>query len=174
MKSLDKLTNMAILLVCIVVIADMIYRDMSSAPLRAPTSTARLEPFRRGEAFPRMTGLRQESGKSSLLLVVKSSCKYCKDSIPFYQRLVNEIRSTNAAVQLVGLCLESDTACANYFSETQVPVDVTLGAPNGLPRIQRTPTIVMLDPNGNVAEIWVGALGEDGQKAVLTAITKRS
>jgi hypothetical protein len=174
--SLDKLTNVAILGLCIVIAGDLVYRDVirPHAAATAQAGPARPVPLKAGEAFPKLAGLKQEPGKPSLLLVVRSGCKYCTESVPFYKELVREVRASKIPVQLIGVCLESDKACADYFSQTQVAVDATIGAPNGLEKIQGTPTIVMLDPSGKVAETWVGALNPDRQKAVIAALSKRS
>jgi hypothetical protein len=172
--SLDKLTNVAILGLCIVVAGDLVYRDVIRPEAVAQAGPARPVPLKAGEAFPKLAGLQQEPGKSSLLLVVRSGCKYCAESVPFYQELVREVRSSKIPVQLVGVCLESEKACADYFAQIKVAVDATIGAPRGLEKIQGTPTIVMLDPSGKVAETWVGALNPDREKAVIAAVSKRS
>jgi hypothetical protein len=172
MKLLDRLTSIAILLLCTAVGADLIYRDFIHPAAAVQAAGARPQPFKAGETFPSLAGLKHEDGKSSLLLVVRSTCRFCKDSVPFYQALVQQVHDAKAPVQVVGVCLESDKACHDYFAQTGVPVDVTIGAPNGLERIEGTPTIVMLDPRGKVTGTWVGALQEDRQKAVLAAATK--
>jgi len=174
--SLEKLTNVAILGLCVVVAGDLVYRDVLRPQQAAAQGAARPNPtpFKPGEAFPQLTGLQQQPGRSSLLLVVRSGCKYCTESVPFYQNLVKEVRLSKMPVQLIGVCLESDKACADYFAQTKVAVDATIGAPRGLEKIQGTPTLVMLDPSGKVAETWVGALNPEGQKAVLAALSKRS
>jgi hypothetical protein len=174
MKLLDRLTNIAILLLCVAVGGDVIYKDVIGANRTTAAAAARPQPFKAGEMFPRLIGYEPEAGKSALLLVVRSGCHFCKESVPFYQDLARTVRSTNAPLQLVGVCLESSKACADYFAQTQVAVDVTVGAATGLEKIQGTPTLIMLDPAGKVARTWVGALKEDGQKDVIAALPRRS
>ena len=170
--SWDKATNLAMVLACLAVVGDIAYRDLG--PGHAAVAARRPPELKPGDAFPSIAGFQQESGKAALLLVVRSSCGFCNQSIPFYQHLVQEAREKHAGLQLVGVCLESSEACAEYFKTNKVGVDVTIGAPTGLPKIAGTPTIVMLDPKGRVKSVWVGALPPDGQQDVLKALFRQA
>ncbi len=174
MSLLDKAANVAIVVVCAAIAGDIALRHFRPQPAQAQ-GPQRPPEYKPGEVFPAIDGFRQEPGKSALLLFVRSTCRYCADSVPFYQELVKEVRASKAQVQVVGVCLEPGDKCAEFFESHEIALDTTVGAPQGVPRIAGTPTLVMLDQAAKVKQVWIGALAAAQQKAVIrTATTGRA
>jgi hypothetical protein len=179
MGILDKATNVGIILVCGAVVADIGYRNFaprSLEPSTAPPAAQRprLDEYKPGETLAALPGFTSRRGARSLLFVVKSSCRFCTDSMPFYQRVVQEVRTAKSPVQLVGVCLESAEACQEYFKRHNLTMDLTLGVPPGTLKIVGTPTLLLVDEGGKVAASWTGALPAPAQQqAVLDATLTR-
>jgi hypothetical protein len=175
---LDKTTNVGIILVCGAVIADIGYRNFGPRSVEPSAAAARQRPnlveYKPGETLSDLPGFTSRPGERSLLFVVKSSCPYCTDSMPFYQRVVQEVRTAKSPVQLVGVCLEPKEACEAYFKRHSLTMDVTVGIPPGTLKIVGTPTLLLVDDGGKVTASWAGALPAPGQQqAVLDATLAR-
>lgn len=172
MSRLDRVTNVAMLIVCVAVLAELGSRHFGSSP----GTQARQKPpvYATGEKLAPIAGLTLDTDRPSLLFVVRSECTYCKQSVPFYQQLVQDLRGKNANVRLVGVCLEPSDACAAYFKSTNVAVDRTVGIAPGALKIAGTPTLILVDQTRKISSIWTGALGEEGQRNLLNTVVRQS
>jgi thiol-disulfide isomerase/thioredoxin len=171
MNRLDRVTNVAMLLVCVGVLAELASRHAGfsrSAPARQTPPV-----YAAGEKLAPIAGLTLDTDRPSLLLVVRSGCNYCKQSVPFYQQLVQEVREKQAKVRLVGVCVESNEACAEYFKTTKVAVDRTVGVEPGTLKIAGTPTLLLVDQKGTVSSVWTGALAKDVEQRLLKTVIAR-
>jgi len=175
---LEKATNVGIILVCGAVVADIGYRNFAPRSLEPSASAAAAQrppsnEYKPGETLAALPGFTSSPGARSLLFVVKSTCPYCTSSMPFYQRVVQEVRTAKSPVQLVGVCVESAEACQEYFKRHNLTMDLTLGVPPGTLKIVGTPTLLLVD-GGKVTASWTGALpAPDQQQAVLDATLTR-
>jgi hypothetical protein len=175
---LDKAANVGIILVCGAVVADIAIRNMrpQSAAAAASGPSAGNRPalpneYKPGEALDPLPGFASKSDTKSLLFVVKSSCRFCTDSMPFYQRVVQEVRTAKTPVKLVGVCLESSEACNEYLKRHNLAMDLTLAVPQGTLRVVGTPTLILVDEAGKVGSVWTGMLpAPEQQQAVLDKV----
>lgn len=174
MSKLEKLTNLSIILVCLVLTGDFAYRRISAG---APIPTAKKLPAAKpayavGTPFPTLTNFRPEAGKRSLVLVVRDGCKFCDASMPFYQRLAIMIKRT-PGTEMVGVCLNPADVCANYFGKNGVPVTRSVTAGTDKLKISGTPTLVLVDEQGRVDSVWVGQLPDVREQEVVSALVGR-
>ena len=175
MSAWDKIANCGIALACCAVTADVAYRNLArpTPPTRTPPTAARPQfDYAPGEKLQPIAGLKTVPGKATLLLVVKSTCIYCNQSIDFYRRVVERVRSNSKPLQLVGVCLEPSEACAAYFKKNNVAVNLTIGVPPASLKVSGTPTLLLVDESSNVKSVWLGALPADGEQAVLEALER--
>jgi hypothetical protein len=182
---LDRAVGLAIILLCLAIIADLVVRHFfpgASPGTRAMTSSvAGASPARParpqyqvGEAFQPLPGLSPERGMASLLFVVREGCRYCENSIPFYQRVATAARAARAKVKLVGICPSTTAACQRYFESSDVRMDEAVGIQSKGLKVAGTPTIVMIDEGGRIEGVWAGELPIEREMEVLGAIKKRT
>jgi thiol-disulfide isomerase/thioredoxin len=175
MSKIEKITNIAIVIVCCAVTADLVARRFGDGP---PAATGPRQPAPRaeyaiGEAFPDLPGLTLASDRPSLILFVKETCKYCTASMPFYQKLAQTVRDGGDNVALVGVCPDSTDQCAGYLQRHDVKVDRVVGIPptTAMLKVTATPTLLLID-RGKVASLWKGQLQPDRETEVLAALTR--
>jgi hypothetical protein len=181
---LDRAVGFAIILLCLAIIADLVVRHFfpgASPGTRAMASSVAASPARPvrpqyqvGEIFQALPGLSPEPGMASLLFVVREGCRYCENSIPFYQRVTAAARAARAKVKLVGICPSTTEACQKYFESSDVRMDEAVGIQNKGLKVPGTPTIVMIDEGGRVEGVWAGELPIEREMEVLGAIKKRT
>ena len=94
--------------------------------------------------------------------------------MPFYQRVMQEVRTAKSPLRLVGVCVESEEACKDYLKRHNLDMDLTLAVPQGTLRIVGTPTLILVDEAGKVSSVWTGLLPAPGQQqAVIDAVLTR-
>lgn len=100
---------------------------------------------------------------STLLLVLSDSCHFCTQSAPFYQRLVKE----HGGATLLALFPQTADQGKAYLQKLGVEIadirQVSLEKLN----VSGTPTLILVDGGGKVAEVWRGALPPQKEEEVI-------
>jgi hypothetical protein len=177
MGRLDRITNIAIICTCCAIAGDIVYRHVAPAAIAdANRMPARPRPpeYQPGDVLEPIAGLTPDTSRPSLLLVVKSGCRFCESSVPFYRQLVDRVRSSASPVGLVGVCLEPSDACASYFKAKGIAVDRTIGVEPGSLKVAGTPTLILVDAGRKVQSTWIGALPEAKQRSLLDTLSGSS
>lgn len=153
----------------------MIDRLMTAATLVAvltlgyvlhTTRTRSPEPaFAVGDTLPAVVDYAR--APRTLLLVTASTCGYCTASMPFYRRL--EPAAVAAGVEMVALTAEDVTVNAGYLREHALSASVVRLTDNAL-RVRGTPTLLLVNANGQLLGQWVGKLSARDETAVMTAL----
>lgn len=126
----------------------------------ADLSESDLVGFRAGDVF--------DLNGRTLLMVLRSDCRFCQQSMPFYRRLLERSRQ---GVEIVVAAPASDTGIAGYLeSEGVAPDSVVLVQPGTLP-VQGTPSLLLVDDGGGVTQAWVGLLDTAREASVLDALS---
>jgi hypothetical protein len=96
-------------------------------------------------------------------------CPYCEDSIEFYERLSALERSRAITAHVVAVFPESAVdirrALAGRLSAVQTLQRVDLRRL----RVVATPTVMLVNSQGRVLNVWVGQLSPSGEAAVIKA-----
>ena len=88
----------------------------------------------------------------TLVMVLQSDCRYCEQSVPFYRSLPRQPRG----VQVVIVAPPGDVEIDAYREIVQ-PDAVLFVEPTILP-VTGTPTLLLVDQEGNVEASWRGLL----------------
>jgi thiol-disulfide isomerase/thioredoxin len=175
MSRLEKVANVAIVLVCTVITADVVIRRLSHSTPSVATDNGRpnARGYAVGETFPTLRGLSLAGDKPSLILFVTKTCKFCTASMPFYQRLGQTVREHGNPVRLIGVCPEPTDLCMDYFKRHEVAIErvVTVAPGTATLKVAGTPTLLLVD-QGRVASVWRGQLAPGGESEVLAAVTR--
>ncbi len=99
----------------------------------------------------------------TLLLALSTSCRFCTDSAPFYQRLSKDPGDT----RLVAVFPQENSEGERYLSNLGVKVDDVEQASLGDLGILGTPTLVLVDSTGKVINKWEGALSPAVESEVI-------
>jgi hypothetical protein len=107
----------------------------------------------------------QKNG-DTLLLAISTTCHFCTESAPFYQRIVRE----RGNVRLVALAPQSAEEAQSYLKNLGVEVDEIKQVSPDTIGVRGTPTLILVDGEGNIKNFWVGLLTSDHENEVLTQL----
>lgn len=103
--------------------------------------------------------------RTTLIMALQSDCGYCRESMPFYRRLLTQDRA--GGVQVVVAAPARDTGISDYLaSEGVTPDAVVLDRAGELP-VSGTPTLLVVDSDGVVTHSWIGLLDAERESEVL-------
>jgi hypothetical protein len=155
MKSVfARIVDVSIALSCVTVAGLLIeQRFFPEAPSVAKPPSSQLE-GRRLEAIP---GLTFADARQTLLIVTRSTCRYCEDSVPFWKRLVESQRADTASLRIVAVADEPIETSREYLRRHGLAIDNVVSArvPTG-----GTPTLILVDSQGVARKVWLGMIAD--------------
>ena len=107
------------------------------------------------------------AGRSTLVLFLQSGCRFCRESMGFYRRLM--ARDT-ADVQIIVAAPARDAGLRPYLLEEGVEPDGIVYVDQGELPVVATPTLLVIEPDGRVSRSWVGRLDDEGEGEVFAAL----
>ena len=163
-KRVEFLANLAIIAVALVLGAVLVKRYLWPAtPQPLAVERAQIKP---GTKLS-LPGVDWNKGDRTLLLVLSTTCRFCTESAPFYQRLAQE-NAKNGGVSLIALLPQSVGESQKYLNDLGVSIDDIRQAPLDAVKATATPTLIMVDRTGSVTESWVGKLPAEKEVEVLS------
>ena len=160
-KRIELLANVAIIVVALLLGAVLVKRYLlPQAP--SPQAQARIQP---GTKLS-VPGVEWGKNERTLLLVLSTTCHYCTESSPFYQRLAQE-KAKKGGVGLVAVLPQSVDESRKYLNGLGVAVDDVRQAGLDTVQVRGTPTLIVADRTGAVVESWVGKLPAEAEAEVL-------
>jgi thioredoxin-related protein len=160
--SLETVANIAVIIVAIIV-GTLLIKNNFFKPASNENSLV-------GQTLS-LSEVNLKATKFTLVLALSTRCRFCDQSIPFYQRLVSLKRETGASFQTVGAFRESSEAAREYLSGKGLNLDAVVGGPQGNLNVEGTPTLLLINGEGKVVQEWVGFLNETGQREVIAKLT---
>ena len=107
----------------------------------------------------------------TILLVFKSDCRFCSESMPFYRDVAQRLREqTNSRVQFVGLSVERTDLAAAYLKDHRLDLAEIRTVDPAKLRVRGTPTLLLADNKGAVLRVWRGLLPGPLQPQILSAL----
>lgn len=158
--------NLAIILVAFLFGGVLIHRYFFAATAKPIVSEN--EGIKAGTKLP-LTDVDWSKSDKNLLLVLSTSCRYCTESIPFYQKLVGQ-KTGRGDVKMIAVMPQSVSEAQKYLSEHKISVEeVKQISPNTI-NIKGTPTLVLIDKTGVVVQSWGGKLPPEKEVEVLNQL----
>lgn len=114
-------------------------------------------------------GVDWKKNRRTLVLAISTTCHFCKDSVPFYQKL----GAVEKDVKMVPVLPQPIAEAQKYFSDSGVHVDDVRQVPLNTLGVRGTPTLLLVNDAGVVTDVWVGKLQPDQEAQVLTAMGKK-
>jgi thioredoxin-related protein len=164
---LDTAANIAIILVCAIA-AVVLVRNQFFQP-RPPGAPPQVE---KGETFAALKQAVPTGANRALVVAVSPTCHFCNDSLPFYKHLVDERNQKGSAVKFVAAVPTEDAKApeSEKFTNAGVQPDNVVHIDFRTIKVPGTPTLLLVDNNGKVLNVWVGKLDEGGEKDVLKVL----
>ena len=107
------------------------------------------------------------TAEATLIMVLRSDCPYCQESMPFYRRLLE--RNT-ADLQVVVAAPTRDTGINDYLASEGVNPDSVVLVEEGALPVPGTPTLLLVDGEGLVTHAWIRLLNAEREEEVIEAV----
>ena len=108
----------------------------------------------------------------TLVLALRNGCRFCEESIPFYRKLAELEKSNQIDAHLIAV-FPDDLAAVRQLVETQqLAIEALPGIELSQVKVEGTPTLILVDRQGQVSKVWIGELAAAGQADVVAAISK--
>lgn len=160
-RRLEVAANVAIIVVALLLGGVLVKRYLlPQAP--SPQAQSQIQP---GTKLS-MPGIEWDKNNRTLLLVLSTSCHFCTESAPFYQRLAQE-KARKGGLGLIAVMPQSVGDSQKYLNDLGVSVDDIKQAGLDAVQVRGTPTLIMADRAGAVVESWVGKLPAEKEAEVL-------
>lgn len=120
-----------------------------------------------GKVIP-LENVNWQENEKTLVLYLSTTCRFCNESVPFYQRLVKE--TSKNQVKTVAAFTQPAEEAAKYLKSHSVAVDEIVTSSLGSIGVSSTPTILLINKDGVISDFWRGKLKEDKEAEVLAKL----
>jgi len=169
-SKLDTIANVAIILVAVVALVVLFPRAwevIHPQPSRFEAGAAKP-----GERLPALKAMLPAGADRTLVIAVSPLCHFCNESLPFYKQLLDRRNQTGSAVKVIAAVPNAKAREDELktFQAGGVQPDGVVPADFGSIKVPGTPTLMLVDREGKVLNVWVGKLEEDRQQEVLKSL----
>ncbi len=169
-STLDTIANIAIILVCAIAAFVLVRNQFfPAAPQRPPGAPPQVE---KGERFDQLKAVVPAGANRALVVAVSPTCHFCNDSMPFYKKLIDERNQKGSQVKVVAAvpAEEAKAEESQKFAGAGATPDSMVQLDFSAIKVPGTPTVLLVDNNGKVLDVWVGKLDEKGEEKVLEVL----
>lgn len=169
-STLDTIANIAIILVCVIA-GFILVRNNFFAP-QNQAGGPRPPEIEVGEKHEALARVVPAGADRALVVALSPGCHFCDESMPFYKRLVEERNQKGSNVKVVAAVAleESKAAEEQKLSSAGVNPDAVVVVDFETTKLRGTPTIVLVDNQGEVHEVWVGKQPSSGEEEILEVL----
>jgi hypothetical protein len=170
MTRLEKATNVAIIVACVFLVGTLVrnyYLSRNSDLPALPEITKGTE-----IKLPIASPSGQQSPVPTLVLALSKSCRFCEESVPFYQKLTAFKNSSPQGLRLIAVLPDKQEEAEAYLKGNGISVDAVVSMPVSNLGVRGTPTLLLLDGQNKVEETWVGKMSDAGESQVIDRLKK--
>lgn len=160
-KRIELLANIAIILVAITIVVVLVQRFFFTPTAKAPPTI----PIGTKVSLPDVDWA---ANRKTLVLALQTSCHFCSESAPFYQRLVQAAGAKG--VKLVAVLPQPPNEGHDYLDKLAVPISDVRQATLSSLSVAGTPTLILVNEKGEAAGVWVGKLPSDKETELLARL----
>ncbi|MGI8542329.1 MAG: peroxiredoxin family protein [Aridibacter sp.] len=165
-KKVEVASNIAIILVAFLLGGVLIYRFVLSDPPK--TVAVQNKKIENGTKFD-LPNANWNKSEKTLVMALSTNCRYCSESTPFYQKLVEQ-KAENENVRLVVVTPQDLEQTKDYLAKHKLSVDEIKQSTLNKIKVGGTPTLILVDKNGAVVESWVGKLPPEKEAEVINRL----
>lgn len=144
-----------VIAVAVVVAAGvLVKRNLFPARVANPASLPRINA---GEKL-NVPNVDWQQNQKSLVFFLKKDCSFCTSSAPFYRQLLAEASKRN--VKSLAILPDSDREAREYVKSLDLRIDTVQTGSLASYKISGTPTVLFVDRQGIVRNVWFGAAPE--------------
>jgi hypothetical protein len=114
-----------------------------------------------GDKFADLASADFGAAPATLVMFVRSGCKYCTASADFYKRILERTRR----VPVIAVGVDPEDTLRIYLHGLGVRPDKVVSASPGLLRLSATPVLLLVSSERRIQKLWVGQLRSTVQEA---------
>lgn len=169
-RKIEVTANIAAIFVAVLISAVVVKTYVFCSGISRSTAAASASEVARGKRLDgHALGVDWGRNHRTLVLAISTTCHYCKDSVPFYQKL----GAAETDVKLVAVLPQPVAEAQRYLSGGGVHVDDIKQISLNTLGVRGTPTLLLVNDVGVVTDVWVGKLQLDQEVPVLTALGQK-
>lgn len=168
-STLDTVANIAIIVTCVVALALMVNRFFFNQPTAPAGSPPQAEV---GEQFDQLREVLPAGSQKALVVALSPNCGFCNDSMPFYKRLIDERNQKGSGVKIIAAVPAEEAKAPEQqkFTEAGVQPDSLVTMDFASIKVPGTPTVLLVDNQGKVLDVWVGKQDPDGEEKIIETL----
>lgn len=167
-KKIEVFTNIAIIVVALVLCAVLVKKFILTDDAAKPKKEIAV-----GEKV-NFEQINWASNKHTLVMVLSKDCRYCTQSVPFYQK-INQEFANNPSVKIAAVFPQDVPTAQEYLKSHNLDIAQIYQASPSAVGAGGTPTLMLVDAEGKVVESWYGQLmSSDEEQKVLNRLRSLS
>jgi hypothetical protein len=167
MTRLEKATNVAIIVACAFLVGTLVRNYYLSRNL----DSSALPEIAKGTEI-KLPIASPQPPVPTLVLALSKSCHFCEESVPFYQKLTAFKDSSPQGLRLVAVLPDKQEEAEAYVKGNRIGVDAVVSMPMSNIGVQGTPTLLLLDGQNKLEEMWVGKMNDAQETQVIDRLKK--
>jgi hypothetical protein len=169
---LTKFADVIIALSCLTVAGLLVEQRFFRTETKPASAQQQAGPSLVGRRLPEIAGVSFNQSPHTLLIVMRSTCKFCDASAPFWQRLIESRQGSVQNLRVVAISDESAEISHEYLRRHGLTVDSVVSGKVPTPG---TPTLLLVDSQGVVKESWIGKPVDKGvEDTIIQAVRSKS
>jgi thiol-disulfide isomerase/thioredoxin len=140
---------------------------VEAAQAKPPASSAPRRPLIQAGTKITLPGIDWSKSTRTVVLALSTTCHFCSESAPFYQKLQQQKPNS---VRLVAVLPQPVEDSRNYLNKLGVSVTDVVQSSLASVGVSGTPTLLLIDNQGLVTDSWVGKLSDSEAAKVIAQI----
>jgi len=176
-KKLEILANICVVITSVVLCSVLIKKyvlpstkpevSVEAFQLRPSASGASREPSIQAGTKITLPGIDWSKSTQTMVLALSSTCHFCSESGPFYQKLQQHKPNS---VRLIAVLPQPVEDSRNYLNKLGVSGADVVQSSLAAVGVSGTPTLLLIDNQGSVTDSWVGKLSDSEAAKVIAQI----
>lgn len=109
------------------------------------------------------------NSEKTLLIFVSEKCKFCRESVSFYQKLIST-RNNTKSIKIVAVFPEAEKENDGFFLKQGVEFPSVINADFGEVGIAYTPTILLVNKDNKIVQSWIGKLSIENESKIFESL----
>jgi len=162
-RRIELLSNIAIIIVALLLGVVLVKKYFASSP---DTTNIRTIPAGTKISLPDVDW---SKSRQTMLIVLSQGCHFCSESVPFYQHLTQEVKD-RSDTRLIAVLPQPPSDGQKYLDNLGLAIKDVIQVELSSIQVRGTPTLILVDSRGVVADAWVGKLSSNKEIEVISKI----
>ena len=134
-------------------------------------SSRTLRSLETGDRLATLPGLDWSQHRRTLVLALNTGCHFCEESMPFYQKLAQTQNPDSDNLRLVAAFPNTAEMVTQFMQHDRLNIRSVAGVSFDKLRVNATPTLILVNSDGQVEQSWVGVLTEREETDLLKFVS---